>query len=119
MAEGREIIDNNSKNMANKILFIGIGGAGSIVADKVMKDHPELFESVAIDCGVNRDLSCHQLSLMDRHHYDENPGFTRHKENVEMLVNENINEIKYIFDCYQNDRLDDINIICHKIEKEE
>lgn len=105
--------------MANKILFIGLGGAGRNMADKAMKNNPELFESVAIDCGTNRNLSCYQLNMMDRHPYDETPGFTRHKENVEMLVNENINEIKYIFDCYQNDRLDDINIICHKIEKEE
>ena len=103
--------------MRNKILFIGVGGAGSIMADKAMKDYPELFESVAVDCGVNRDLSCHQLSLMDRHPYDENPGFTTIKENVDTLVNENINEIMYIFDCYNNDRLDDIDIICHTIEK--
>ena len=100
--------------MANKILFIGVGGAGSIMADKAMKDYPELFESVAVDCGVNRDLSCLQLNMMDRHPYDENLGFTTIKENVETLVNENINEIKYIFDCYQNDRLDDIAVICHK-----
>ena len=104
--------------MANKILFIGVGGAGSIMADKAMKDYPKLFESVAIDCGVNRDLSCHQLSMMDRHLYDESAGFTTVKENVETLVNENINEIKYIFDRYKNDRLDDISVICHKIEEE-
>ena len=117
MSEGREIIDNNSKNMANKILFIGIGGAGSIMVDKAMKDHPELFESVAIDCGVNRDLSCHQLSLMDRHPYGESAGFTTIKENIDTLINENINEIKYFFDRYQNDRLHDINVICHKMNK--
>ena len=35
--------------MANKILFIGVGGAGSIMADKAMKDYPKLFESVDID----------------------------------------------------------------------
>lgn len=115
MAEGREIIDNNSKNMANKILFIGIGGAGSIMAAKAMKDYSELFESVAVDCGVNRDLSCHQLNLMDRHPYDESAGFTTIKENIDTLINENINEIKYIFDRYQNDRLDNIDIICHKL----
>ena len=103
--------------MANKILLIGVGGAGSIMADKAMKVNPELFESVAVDCGVNRDLSCHQLSLMDRHPYDESAGFTTIKENVETLVNENINEIKYIFDRYQNDSLDDIGIICHKKKK--
>ena len=49
--------------------------------------------------------------------YDENPGFTTIKENVDTLVNENINEIKYIFDRYQNDRLHDINVICHKMNK--
>ena len=81
--------------MRNKILFIGVGGAGSIMADKAMRDYPELFDSVAIDCGVNRELSCHQLSLMDRHPYDESAGFTTKKENVETLINENINEIKY------------------------
>lgn len=100
--------------MANKILFIGVGGAGSIMAEKAMKDYPELFDSVAIDCGINRKLSCHQLSLMDRHPYDESAGFTTKKENVETLINENINEIKYIFDRYQNDRLNDIDFICHR-----
>jgi len=103
--------------MANKILFIGVGGAGCIMADKAMKDNPELFESVAIDCGTNRNLSCYQLNMMARHPYDENPGFTRHKENVEMLVNENINEIKYIFDRYKNDSLDGIDVASHKIEQ--
>ena len=72
--------------MANKILFIGVGGAGSIMADKATKDYPELFESVAVDCGVNRDLSCHQLNLMDRHPYDESAGFTTVKKNVQTLV---------------------------------
>jgi len=115
MAKGREIIDNNSKNMANKVLFIGIGGAGSIMADKATKDYPELFESVAVDCGVNRDLSCHQLNMMDRHPYDESAGFTTVKKNVQTLVNEIINEIKYIFERYKNDSLDDIDIICHKL----
>ena len=103
--------------MANKILFIGVGGAGSIMADKAMKDYPELFESVAVDCGVNRDLSCHQLSLMDRPPYDESAGFTTVKENVDTLINENINEIKYILDRYKNDRLVDISVICHKLEE--
>lgn len=37
------------QNIANKILFIGVGGAGSIVADKVMKEYPELFNGIAID----------------------------------------------------------------------
>ena len=87
------------------------------MADKAMKDHPELFESVAVDCGINRNLSCHQLRLTDRHPYDESAGFTTIKENVETLINENINEIKYIFDRYQNDRLSDIDVICHKIEE--
>ena len=103
--------------MVNKILFIGVGSAGSIMVDKAMKDYPELFESVVVDCGVNRDLSCHQLSLMDRHPYDESAGFTTIKENVDTLINENINEIMYIFDRYQNDRLHDINVICHKMNK--
>ena len=104
--------------MANKILIIGVGGAGSIMADKAMKDYPELFESVAIDCGVNIDLSCHQLSLMDRHPYNESAGFTSVKENVETLINENINEIKYIFDRYQNDSLVEIDVICHRIKED-
>ena len=102
--------------MRNKILFIGVGGAGSIMADKAMRDYPELFDSVAIDCGVNRELSCYQLRLMDRHAYDESAGFTTKKENVETLINENINEIKYIFDRYQNDNLDEIDVVCHKID---
>ena len=102
--------------MANKILFIGVGGAGSIMADKAMRDYPELFDSVAIDCGINRELSCHQLSLMDRHPYGESAGFTTQKENVESLINENINEIKYIFNRYQNDNLDEIDVVCHKID---
>jgi len=105
--------------MVNKILFIGVGGAGSIMADKTMKVNPELFESIAVDCGVNKDLSCYQLCLMDRHPYDESAGFTTVKENVETLTNENINEIKYIFDRYKNDRLDDISVICHKSEEGE
>jgi hypothetical protein len=112
---GTKAIKN--RNMANKILFIGVGGAGCTMADKAMKDNPELFESVAIDCGTNRNLSCYQLNMMNRHPYDENPGFTTIKENVDTLVNENINEIMHIFDCYNNDRLDDIDIICHTIEK--
>ena len=104
-------------DMANKILFIGVGSAGSKVVDKSMKYYPELFESVAIDCGTHRNLSCYQLNMMSRHPYDENPGFTTIKENVDTLVNENINEIKYIFDSYKNDSLDDIDLICHTIEK--
>ena len=103
--------------MANKILFIGVGGAGSIMADKAMRDYPELFDSVAIDCGVNRELSCYQLRLMDRHPYGESAGFTTVKENVDTLINENINEIKYILDRYKNDRLVDISVICHKLEE--
>ena len=103
--------------MRNKILFIGVGGAGSIMADKAMRDYPELFDSVAIDCGVNRELSCYQLRLMDRHPYDESAGFTTVKENVDTLINENINEIKYILDRYKNDRLVDISVICHKLEE--
>ena len=102
--------------MANKILIIGVGGAGSIMADKAMKDNPEMFESVAVDCGVNRDLSCHQLNLMERHPYGESAGFTTVKENVETLINENINEIKYIFDRYLNDSLDEIDGICYKYD---
>lgn len=102
--------------MRNKILFIGVGGAGSIMADKAMRDYPELFDSVAIDCGVNRELSCYQLRLMDRHPYDESARFTTIKKNVETLINENINEIKYIFDRYQNDNLDEIDVVCHKID---
>lgn len=102
--------------MRNKILFIGVGGAGSIMADKAMKDYPELFDSVAVDCGINRNLSCYQLSLMDRHPYGESAGFTTIKKNVETLINENINEIKYIFDRYQNDNLDEIDVVCHKID---
>lgn len=102
--------------MRNKILFIGVGGAGSIMADNAMRDYPELFDSVAIDCGINRELSCHQLSLMDRHPYGESAGFTTQKENVESLINENINEIMYIFDRYQNDNLDEIDVVCHKID---
>ena len=105
------------QNMANKILIIGVGGAGSTMADKAMKGYPKLFDSVAIDCGVNRELSCHQLSKMDRHPYGESAGFTTKKENVETLINENINEIKYIFDQYQNDRLNDIEFICHAIRE--
>jgi hypothetical protein len=100
--------------MANKLLFIGVGGAGSIMADKAMKDYPELFESVTVDCGVNRDLSCYQLRFMDRHPYDESAGFTTIKENVETLIDENINEIKYIFDRYLNDNINDVGVICHK-----
>ena len=103
--------------MANKILFIGVGKGGGIMADKAMRDYPELVDSVAIDCGVNRELSCYQLRLMDRHPYDESAGFTTIKENIDTLINENINEIKYIFDRYQNDRLHDINVICHKMNK--
>ena len=110
--------DELNKNMANKILFVGVGEAGSIMADRAMKDYPDLFESISITCGINRDLSCHQLRLMDRHPCDESAGFTTIKENVKTLINENVNEIKYIFDRYVNDRLDDIDIICHKIEKE-
>ena len=78
--------------MRNKILFIGVGGAGSIMADKAMRDYPELFDSVAIDCGINRELPCHQLSDTLKMNQQ---GFTTKKENVETLINENINEIKY------------------------
>jgi hypothetical protein len=55
---------------------------------------------------------------MDRHPYNESAGFTSVKENVETLINENINEIKYIFDRYQNDSLDEIDVICHRIEED-
>lgn len=71
--------------MINKILFIGVGGPGSIMADKAMKDYPELFESVAIDCGTNRNLSCYQLNMMSRHPYDENPGFTQPSKRMSIL----------------------------------
>jgi hypothetical protein len=54
---------------------------------------------------------------MDRHPCDELPGFTTIKGNVETLINENFNEIKYIFDRYQNNSLYDIDAICHVIEK--
>jgi hypothetical protein len=54
---------------------------------------------------------------MDRHPYDESAGFTTIKENVDTLINENINEIKYIFDRYKNDSLDGIDIVSHKIEQ--
>jgi hypothetical protein len=53
---------------------------------------------------------------MDRHPYGESAGFTTKKENVETLINENINEIKYIFDRYQNDSLDEIDVVCHKMD---
>ena len=48
--------------MANKILFIGVGGAGSIMADKAMRDYPELFDSVTLmtnqqDLQLSRRMS--------------------------------------------------------------
>jgi hypothetical protein len=101
MAEGREIIDNNSKNMANKILFIGIGGAGSIVADKVMKDYPELFNSIAIDGHPigDKGTSCPYIDLMEGR--DENPGFM--KTHMQELLEEKMYEIREIFNQYLND----------------
>ena len=53
--------------MANKILFIGVGGAGSIVADKVMKDYPMLFNSIAIDGHPigGEVTSCPYINLME------------------------------------------------------
>ena len=104
--------------MANKILFIGVGDSGSIIADKVMRNYPELFDSVAINCGINRNLNCHQLNLMDRHPYDEYAKFTSIQENVDTLINENRNEIRFIFDRYLNNSIDDIDVICHKMNKE-
>lgn len=101
MAEGREIIDNNSKNMANKILFIGIGGAGSIVADKVMKYYPELFNSIAIDGHPigDKGTSCPYIDLMEWR--NENPGFM--KTHMQELLEEKMYEIREIFNQYLND----------------
>ena len=91
--------------MANKILFIGVGNAGSKVVDKVMKDYPELFNSVAI--GVHRykddGISCPYLDLLANHKYCENPGFMNNKENVSRVMEENMEDIRNIFKCYTED----------------
>lgn len=52
--------------MANKILIIGVGGAGSIMADKAMKDYPELYEHEY--CSSERGCTgCGRTSCI---HYD-------------------------------------------------
>ncbi len=86
----------------DKILFIGVGGAGSLVADKVAKDYPELFDSVAIDTGMisGVKISCSYLNLMEKHGRNENPGFTMNKQNVFDLIDKNEDEIRELFQYY-------------------
>lgn len=80
--------------MANKILFIGVGGAGSIVADKVMKDYPMLFNSIAIDGHPigGEVTSCPYINLMEGR--DEPAGFMMNKRNVEEVLAEKMDEIR-------------------------
>jgi len=99
-------VDNNKtklmkQNIANKILFIGVGGAGSIVADKVMKEYPELFNSIAIDGHPigDKGTSCPYIDLMEGR--DENPGFM--KTHMQELLEEKMYEIREIFNQYLND----------------
>ncbi len=86
----------------DKLLFIGVGGTGSLVADKVAKDYPELFDCVAIDAGAmpGVKISCPFLNLMENHGRDENPGFTLNKQNVLDLIDQNEDEIREIFQYY-------------------
>ena len=86
--------------MKNKILFIGVGNAGSKVVDKAMKDYPELFESVAVNGYPigGKDTACPYINLLqDR---CEPPGFMNHKENVQEVMEDNMDEIKEIFKRY-------------------
>lgn len=86
--------------MANKILFIGVGGAGSIVADKVMKNYPKLFNnSIAIDGHhIGGEVtSCPYINLMEGR--DEPAGFMMYKRNVEEVLAGKMDEIR---ECIKN-----------------
>jgi hypothetical protein len=78
-------------------------------------DSPNLQHEAEVVEPIDTICSCPQcvIKLLP---YDESAGFTTKKENVETLINENINEIKYIFDRYQNDSLDEIDVVCHKMD---
>lgn len=80
--------------MANKILFIGVGSTGSKVVDKAMKDNPDLFNSVAIDCHPigGEETSCPYIDLMEGR--DEPAGFMMYKRNVEEVLAEKMDEIR-------------------------
>lgn len=87
-------------NMANKILFIGVGSAGSKVVDKAMKDYPELFESVAIGGHPigGAETSWPYINLL--HDRCEPTGFMNHKRNVQEVMEENMDVIKEMFKLY-------------------
>ena len=86
--------------MANKILFIGVGSAGSKVVDKAMKDFPELFESVAIGGHPisGEETSCPYINLL--HGRCEPAGFMNYKRNVQKVMEENMDVIKEMFKLY-------------------
>ena len=86
--------------MSNKILFIGVGDAGSRVVDKAMKDYPEYFESVAVNGHpVGGELtSCPYINLMEGR--CETPDFMNYKENVQEVMEKHKDEIKEMFKRY-------------------
>lgn len=86
--------------MANKILFIGVGNAGSKVVNKAVKDYPELFESVAVNGHPvgGEKTACPYINLMEGR--CEAPGFMNYKENVQEVMEENMDEIKEMFKHY-------------------
>jgi hypothetical protein len=91
------------------ILVVGLLGCNSKNESSIAQNEAGVVEPIDTIC------SCPQcvIKLLP---YDESAGFTTKKENVETLINENINEIKYIFDRYQNDSLDEIDVVCHKMD---
>ena len=84
--------------MANKILIIGVGSAGSIVADKIMKDYPELFNSIAIDGHPigGEVTSCPYIDLMEGRP-NECPGFLG--SHIQEQIEGKIDEIR---ECIKN-----------------
>ena len=88
--------------MANKILFIGVGSAGSKVADKVMKDYPRLFNSIAIDGHPigGEEVSCPYIDLMEGR--NESAGFMNY--HMQEVLNGKMDEIR---ECIENALEDD------------
>ena len=85
--------------MANKILFIGVGSAGSKIVDKAMKENPDLFNSFAIDCHPigGEETLCPYINLMEGR--DEPAGFMMYKRNVEEVLAGKMDEIRH---CIKN-----------------
>lgn len=85
--------------MGKKILFIGVGSAGCKIVDKAMKDNPDLFNSIAIDCHPigGEETLWPYIDLLEGR--DEPAGFMMYKRNVEEVLAGRMDEIR---ECIKN-----------------